>query len=209
MIRLLLADDHQVVLDGFKAIFDAISDMKVIVTASNGNQVLHLLQQHEVDIVIMDINMPELNGVETCKKLSKDYPSIRVIALSMHQQLSYVRRMIQYGAKGYLLKRDPSEVVETAIRKVYAGEQFISPKLEMALSLLTTQYKDRSTISDVTNREREVLLLIADGLTDQEIGKQLFVSHHTVKSHRKNLLQKFNAKNTAELVKMALEKGLI
>lgn len=208
MIRLLIADDHQIILDGFQSFLRDVTDMKVVAVARNGQEVLDVLETTEIDVIVLDINMPELNGVEVCKRVSKKYPHTQVIALSMYKRKSYIQRMIQFGARGYLLKDDSSEEIQKAIRSVVGGSTYFSSQID--LSLLPFQQESRSlTDESITQREVEVLQLIAQGLTNQEIAEQLFLSQHTVESHRKNLLSKLNAKNTADLVRLAMEKGLI
>ena len=211
MIRLLIADDHQVLLDGFISIFDEIEDIEVVATAHNGKEVLNYLKKNELDVILLDINMPVLNGVETCKLVSKKYPDVRVVALSMYDQQSYFKRMMQYGAKGYLLKNENTDEIVKAIRKVMEGGIFISAQLQSMMSSIDyISGKPSSLLGTVlTPREKEVLLLISEGLTDQDISQKLFISHYTANSHRKNLLLKMDAKNTAELVKKAMEKGII
>lgn len=210
MIKLLIADDHQVLLDGFTAICNLIEDFTVVATAKDGLDVLSKVEKETLDVILMDINMPNLNGVETCKKLSKTHPEIKVVALSMYDQQSYLKRMLQYGAKGYLLKNDHAAEIEKGIREVAAGKIYISTQLKDKLGsisyLINNQPPNHSQIS---SRESEVLQFIADGFTDQQIAEKLFISIHTVNSHRKNLLVKFKAKNTAELVKKTIEQGLI
>lgn len=210
MISLLIADDHQVLLDGFIAIFDTVNDIEVVCTAHNGTEVLARLESHQVDVVLLDINMPVLNGVETCKKLTKKHPQTKVIALSMYDQQSYFKRMMQYGAQGYLLKNDTAEVIEAAIRSVHNGEVYVSEQMKAKLTSIDYLI-GKNTGSDpvISDREREVLQLIADGCTDQEVADRLYLSHHTANSHRKNLLSKMGAKNTAELIKITMEKGII
>ena len=155
--------------------------------------------------------MPVLNGVETCKKITKKYPGVKVIALSMYDQQSYFKRMMQYGAKGYLLKNDGAELIEKAIRMVVSGGRFISPQLQSMLSSVDYLSGKAASLmgSEISPRELEVLSHVASGLTDQQIASKLFISFHTVNSHRKNLLLKLDAKNTAELVKKAMEQGVL
>ena len=211
MIHLLIADDHQVLLDGFISIFDDIDDIEVVGTARNGQEVLDFLSDNETDVVLLDINMPVLNGVETCKQITKKYPHLHVVALSMYDQQSYFKRMMQYGAKGYLLKDDNVEEIERAIRQVMEGKRYVSSQLQSMLSSIDFIAGNNKPHfgSEISSRELEVLQLVAEGHTDQEIASQLFISYHTVNSHRKKLLTKFDAKNTAELVKKAMEKGVI
>jgi len=211
MIRLLIADDHQVLLDGFISIFDDIEDIDVVATAHNGKEVLSYLKEHEVDVILLDINMPILNGVETCKKVTKLYPEVKIVALSMYDQQSYFKRMIQYGAKGYLLKNDNTSEIERAIRKVMDGGRYVSSQMQSMMSSIDYISGKKTSLmgTELSPRELEVLQLVAEGMTDQQIAKKLFISVHTVNSHRKSLLLKLDAKNTAALVKKAMEKGVI
>ena len=207
MIKLLIADDHQFLLDGFSSIVDQLDDMKIVTTAINGKEVLRLLAEHEVDIALLDINMPVLNGVETCKKIQKEYPSVKVIALSMHKKQSFVKRMIQYGAQGYILKDDPSQHIIDGIRLVYEGGIYYSPRVtEIAMSLSPIP---NSSLNQITDRELEVLQLISRGYTNHEMAEKMHLSRHTTESHRRHLLTKLDARNTAQLVRKGLEKGLI
>ena len=207
MIRILLADDHQVLLDGFMAILEKETDMEVVATASNGKQVLDYLNNLQVDVALLDINMPALNGVETCKKINANHQNVHVIALSMHKKQSFIKRMIQYGAMGYILKDDPASNIIEGIRKVVGGEKYFSPRImDLVLSTSPSSAYSKQEISD---REVEVLQLISQGLTNQEIASKLFLSHHTTESHRRNLMEKLDARNTAELVRKGLEKGYI
>lgn len=208
MVRLLIADDHQVLIDGFKSIFDYEEGIHVVATALNGQEVLDHLKDIEVDVILLDINMPVLNGVETTKRITKKYPRVKVIALSMYDQQSYFKRMMQYGARGYLLKNDPIDEILTAINTVMEGQRYISEKLRDQLSSIEFLTGSKQDV-EISARELDVLKLISEGMTDTEMAEKLFISSHTVNSHRKNLLSKFNAKNSAVLVKKALEKGLI
>lgn len=209
MIRVLIADDHQVILDGFESIFGRIQDIELVGKLRNGKEVLDFLTASSVDIAILDIKMPLLNGVETCKKISKLYPNTKVIALSMFDQQSYMKRMFQYGAMGYLLKDDTADEVEKAIRLVYDGEKYISAELKDRLTNVDRILNPMDQAIEITSREEEVLSLLSEGMTDNEIGEKLFISFHTAKTHRKKLIAKFGAKNTTELVRMAIEQGRI
>jgi len=209
-IRLFIADDHQIILDGFCSIFEVVEDIEVVGKGKNGKEVLTFLENNTVDIILLDINMPILNGVETCKMVNRDYPDVQVIALSMFDQQSYLKRMIQHGARGYLLKDDSATEIEQAIRTVYQGDRYVSSQLkDMLASIDFLLGSNKKGLIDISEREQQVLELLSEGLTDQQIGDKLFISFHTSKTHRKNLLSKFNAKNAAELIKMALEKGFI
>jgi len=204
-IKVLIADDHQVIIDGMTSIVNGEANLEVVATVKNGQEVLDYLEENDVDVALLDINMPILNGVQTCKRLKKLHPEVKVIALSMYPTDSYVRRMMQYGASGYLLKDDSSFVIIEAIKEVHAGGTFISHKLTGDIDDSTT-----SEASDtITDREKEILQLISEGMTNPEIAKKVFLSYHTVVSHRKTLLRKLNAKTSAELIRVAMEKGFI
>lgn len=182
--------------------------MQVVATASNGKTVLDLLDEHQVDIVLLDINMPEMNGVETCKRITKKFPDTKVIALSMHKRPSFIKRMMQYGAMGYILKDDDATEIINGIRKVVNGEKHFSLRVH-DLVLEMNLEKRKSDGTEISEREVEVLRLISQGLTNQEIAEKLFLSFHTADSHRRNLLEKLGARNTADLVRIGLERGYI
>lgn len=206
MITVLIADDHQVLLDGLVAIIDKVDDIEVIATANNGKTVLDFLDEEPIDIVILDINMPILNGVETCKKITSKFPNVKVIAFSMHKKPSFINRMIQYGAKGYILKDDTGDHILAGIRAVAGGNRYFSPRIA---DIVLSGKKESKTELEVSTREIEVLRLISRGMTNQEIATKLFLSPHTTESHRRNLLEKLGARNTADLVRLGLEKGYI
>lgn len=207
-IRLLIADDHQLLLDSLTTWFDQVEGLEVVGRAKNGLEVLKIVKETAVDVVLMDINMPELNGIMTCKKLTKSHPLVKVIALSMYREASYVKRMKSFGAKGYVLKDDSAEEMTTAIRAVHDGKEYYSSQLKDLIidSLFTTL---KPALPTITRREKEVLEKIAAGYSNNKIATLLFISAHTVDSHRKNLLAKFEAKNSAELVSKAMEQGLL
>ncbi len=207
IIKILLADDHKVIIDGLMATIAKHNDMKVVAFAHDGRQVMDLLKDQEVDVALLDINMPELNGVEVCKKISKYHPGVKVIALSMYDAQSYVKRMHQYGAQGYLLKDDGAEEVIAAIRTVYQGDSYFSPRVNKPEDHTYSAQSSASLV--ISEREMEVLALIAEGYTNGEIAERFFLSPHTVVTHRKTLLRKLDAKNSAELIKNAMEKGMI
>ena len=203
-----MADDHNVVLDGFISIFEPIENFNVVATANNGMEVLDLLEKVKVDVALLDIDMPLLNGVETCKQMSKKFPEVKVITLSMHREPSFIKRMRQNGAMGYVLKDDNKETLIEAINEVSKGNEYYSDQLKSIV--MNHVFKKKTGPSNfITKREKEVLELIAKGLTNKNISEALYVSEHTASSHRKNLLSKFNAKNTADLVRITMEKGLI
>jgi len=208
MIKVLIADDHKVLLDGICSFFADSEDIRVVATARNGVQVIQILKEKDIDIILMEINMPELNGVETWKLIAKNNFNVKVIALSMYKQASYVKRMRSYGAKGYILKDDSADEMIKAIQTVHEGAEYYSHKL-LGLMISNVLKPDKAEGICLTGREKDVLEMISVGLSNKEIAKKLILSVHTIDSHRKNLLMKFDAKNTAELVKKTMDKGLI
>lgn len=211
MINILIADDHQLLIDGIKANLADIEDFDFIAEANNGYQVLERLESGiVVDVILMDINMPMLDGLECTKKVSKQYPEVKVIALSQYDEKRFVKWMVKNGASGYLLKDADKDNLEKAIRAVHAGEKYFCDRL--SLRLVTQELKMENTrdlFPKLTDREVEILNLICREFSSQEIADKLFISFHTVESHRANLMQKAGAKNTAGLVRWAVENDFI
>jgi len=211
MINIMIADDHQLLIDGIRSALKSTEDLNIIGEALNGYQVLEKLDGGlQPDIILMDINMPKLDGLECTKQLTKKYPSIKIIALSQYDEKRFVKRMLKYGALGYLLKDASKEEIETAVRTVAKGEKYFSSGL--SLRLIEQEIK-KENISGLfprlTEREKEVLGLICKGLTSQEISEKLFISFHTVESHRANLMHKAGVSNTAGLVRWGVENDLV
>jgi len=211
-LKILLADDHNIVLDGLSSLIDDISGVVVVAKCSNGKQVLNFLKEDSVDLILMDIDMPIISGLEATKIISKDYPNVKIIALSMYSKLSYVKKMMQYGAKGYLLKTTNKAEIEVAIDTIVnRDETFISPSLEKEIlsSVFTENARSKGSLPVITKRERQVLELIAEEHTSAEIAEKLKISTNTVEFHRKNLLIKFDARNVVGLVKVAIQSGIL
>ncbi|MBK8502718.1 MAG: response regulator transcription factor [Saprospiraceae bacterium] len=211
MIRVYIADDHQVLLDGLSTLLSNIDGLEVVGMGHHGNEVLHFLLENDVDVILLDINMPVLNGIETCKILQKEHPEIKVLALSMYEKASFIQQMLKNGAAGYILKNTGQDELVEAIKTVHRGEQYLSKIVSDTLmqSLMGKASTTRPYIPEMTRREKEVLVLIAKELTTQEISDQLHISLNTVETHRKNLLSKFGVRNSVGLIKMALERGLL
>lgn len=204
MIKILIVDDHPLVLSGFKSLLADYEQISVVNTASNAEDAIASLSSNEVDIAFLDINLPDISGIDLCKKIKDEFPKVRCIALTTFSERSYISRMIQNGAMGYLLKSSSNEEIITAINQVYQGGYY------MNVNLTDINSNDKSKPAPfLTPREKEVLLLIAEGLTNQQIADKLFVSVLTVNSHRKNLLMKFEVNNTASLIKLAAQQNLI
>lgn len=212
MIRILLADDHQMIREGIKALLRKNCEILICGEAETGQEALDLLADQPADLVLMDINMPEMNGIETTKAIQKAHPNTKVLALTMHEDDSHIISMLEAGASGYLLKTADLKTLEEAIEQVHAGETFFPP--EVAQAVLQRHVKQKQTSNNwgnlaLTKREKEVLQLIAGGLTNPEIAEKLFISKRTVDAHRRNLLEKLEAKNTAGLIMYAVKQGLV
>ncbi len=211
MIKILIADDHQFLIDGVKLSILNIPDFSLVGEAHNGLQVLEMLEAGlEVDIILMDINMPKMDGLECTRKVTKKYQGVKVIVLSQYDEKRFVKQMVKNGAMGYLLKDSAKDSLEKTIRAVYRGEKSFSEKL--MLRFINVELKDENNSSlfpKLTEREKEILNLIGRELSSQEIADKLFISFHTVESHRANLMFKAGAKNTAGLIRWAVENDLL
>jgi len=207
-IRILLADDHAVVRQGFKMILDAQPDMEIVGEAGNGREAVDLAEQLRPDVVVMDVAMPELNGIEATRRLASSVPHARVIALSMHKDSVYVREILRAGARGYLLKDSGAADLVAAIHAVASGESYLSPAVSNAV---LDDYRRHVTnpIDLLTSREREVLQLLAEGKTNKEIAGVLNLSVYTVDAHRGRIMEKLNLHSINDLVRFAVRNGLI
>jgi len=207
-IRILLADDHAVVRQGFKMILGAQSDMEIVGEAGNGREAIELAEKLRPDVVVMDVAMPELNGIEATRRLADSTPHTRVVALSMHKDSVYVREMLRAGARGYLLKDSGAADLVSAVRSVASGEGYISPGVSNAV---LDDYRRHVTnpVDLLTSREREVLQMLAEGKTNKEIAGVLNLSVYTVDAHRGRIMEKLNLHSINELVRFAVRNGLI
>ncbi|MCC6365024.1 MAG: response regulator transcription factor [Bryobacterales bacterium] len=207
-IRILLADDHSVVRQGFRMLLAAQPDMDVVGEAQNGREAVDLAQSLQPDIVVMDVSMPELNGIEATRRIGDAAPRARVLALSMHRDSVYVREILRAGARGYLLKDAQENDLLNAVRAVSKGEGYLSPSVSDAV---LNDYRKHVTdpIDLLTSREREVLQMIAEGQTNKEIAGTLNLSVYTVEAHRGRIMEKLNLHSTGELVRFAVRNGLI
>ncbi|HLH04374.1 MAG TPA: response regulator transcription factor [Bryobacteraceae bacterium] len=207
MTRILLADDHTIVRQGLKLILASQSDLSVVGEAANGREVVELAQKLKPDVVLLDVAMPELNGIEATKQMMQANPRLRILVLSMHKEAVYVREILKAGARGYLLKDVIDTELLNAVRSVARGDGYISPAVSGAL---LSDYRQNVTdpVDLLTNREREVLQLIAEGKTNKEVAAKLNLSVYTVDSHRGKIMEKLNLHSTGELVRFAIKHGL-
>lgn len=205
-IQLLIVDDHPMVLEGLKAMLLQIDFVELTATATHAIEAIAALKNNPtLDVALVDINLPEISGIELTAKIKKEFPEVKVIAMSTFNERSYVSQMILNGAMGYLVKSASMETLSEAILSAYEGKMFISPEV----SFNRNEQKEVMKLPLLTSREKEVLTLIAEGMTNPQIAETLIISQHTVESHRKNLLAKFEVGNTASLIKMAVKYNLI
>jgi len=210
-IKILLADDHKIVRDGLRAMISGHPDMEVVAEAENGRAAVSLVKQLAPDIVIMDISMPDLNGIEAARHIVADAPRVKIIALSMHSDSHYVKELFKAGASGYLLKDCAFEELANAIHTVAADQIYLSPRISHVVIndyLNRVSTEENSVFSVLTAREREVLQLLAEGKTTKEIAYTLDLSTKTVEAHRQKIMEKSNLHSVAELTKYAIREGL-
>jgi DNA-binding NarL/FixJ family response regulator len=203
-VKLFITDDHFMVIEGIRSLLQHEQGIEWLGHASGAAACMAFLEQQLPDVILMDINMPEISGIELCKEVKQKYPSVFIIGLSTFNQQTYIHRMLENGASGYILKNATQAELLDAITSVAKGKTYVSEEAAAALKKLETE-----KIPVITRREKEVLELIAEGLTNSEIANRLFISNTTVDTHRKNLLAKFQTKNTASLIKMAMQLQLI
>ena len=213
-IKLLLADDHAVVRSGLRMLLEAQPDMEIVAEAENGRETIEKVLAFQPDIVLMDIEMPGMNGIEATRKIKEESPETAVLALTMYEDDQYFFEMLKAGAAGYIPKRAAPDALVNAIRTVKKGEVFLYPSMaaylvEDYLQRDEAPEEDEADVVDLTRREREVLVLIAEGLSNGEISEKLVISIKTVDRHRENIMRKLNIHNRIDLVKFALKKGMI
>jgi DNA-binding NarL/FixJ family response regulator len=208
-IRIIITDDHQLFRNGLKILLNAFPEFEVTGEASNGEEFLRIIKDTPVDVVLMDINMPEMDGIEATRKGLKLNPGIDIIALSMYGEEEYYYKMVDAGAKGFLLKDSDISEVKEAILTIRKGGSYFSQELLYHVIQKIKHREHESKSANLSKREKEILLKICEGLSNQEIAETLFISKRTVDKHRANLLGKTNSKNTASLILFAIRNKLI
>lgn len=210
-IRVLVADDHVVMREGICLLLEAEPDIKVVGQANDGQEALEKAQKLIPDVVLMDITMPGMSGLEATRQLRAALPETQILALTMHEGDEFFFRMLQAGASGYVLKGASPDELLSAIRAVYRRGVYLYPTMAKKLitDYLSRPSSQQGSYDDLTQREREILTLIADGLTTTEIAKKLVLSANTVQTHRQNIMDKLDLHNKSELIKYAIRKGLI
>lgn len=212
-IRVLLADDHSIVREGVKMILAKESDIEVAGEASDGQQALDLVERLKPHVIVMDISMPGMGGIEATQLVKERHPAVNVLVLTMHEDESYVFRLLRAGASGYVLKRAAAQDLVQAVRAAAKGEAFLYPSVarkvvEDYLKRVETG-EERERYGGMTQREKEILTLIAQGLSNKQIGERLYISIKTVQTHRAHILEKLGLHDRTELVRYAIRKGLI
>jgi DNA-binding NarL/FixJ family response regulator len=208
-IRIIIADDHQLFRNGLKILLNAFPDFEITGEASNGEEFLKILRNTKAEIALMDINMPEMDGIEATRKGLRLCPDIKIIALSMYGEEEYYYKMVDAGAKGFVLKDSDISEVKEAIYAVSKGGSYFSQELLYHVIQKIKHRENESKMANLSKREKEILIKICEGLSNQEIADNLFISKRTVDKHRANLLGKTNSKNTASLILFAIKNKLI
>jgi DNA-binding NarL/FixJ family response regulator len=212
MYRIILAEDHALVREGIKKIIESFADLQVVGEAANGTQLLELLQGLAVDMVILDISMPDLPGIEVAREIKKRYPEVKILILTMHKKKEYLNDALMAGTDGYLLKEDAPKELLNAIEKIRQGTVYVSPLLSSELVHLYVDSR-RHELAEPTEalspREIEIIKLIAEGKSSKEIADQLFLSFRTIQNHRAKIMRKLNLKKNTDLVRYAIRKGYV
>ena len=206
---ILLVDDHRMMRDGLRALLEQHDQYTIVGEASDGRTAVEMADSLQPDIVVMDISMPKLNGVEATRKILADHPHMKIIALSMHADRRYVMQMLDAGASGYLIKNSASEDMVRALGIVVGGQSFLSPAItDQVIHVATDQHRDESAFSVLTNREREVLQLLAEGRSSKEIAAELYLSVKTIEARRRDIMNKLDIHNVAALTRYAIHEGI-
>ncbi|MFC5046850.1 response regulator [Aquimarina hainanensis] len=209
-IKILIVDDHVLFLQGITSLIKGKENIDIRGTATNGKELLFLLEKEVVDMIILDIGMPEMDGIEVSKVIKKKYPEVKILIISTHNNVQMISRLIRIGVDGYLLKNTEKREMYRAIDQVYSGASFFSAEIIRRQKENEGKLKkERQSVTELSKREKEILRLIAQGYTTIEISEKAFISQNTVNTHRRNLLSKLQVKNTAGLVKYAVENGFL
>ncbi|HEU5054850.1 MAG TPA: response regulator transcription factor [Hanamia sp.] len=207
MIKVFIIDDHPMVVEGLQSLLNRLKDIEVSGSVSNAFDAIPFIEKNIPDVILLDINLPEISGIELCKKIHQQLPSVKILGISTFSERSYISRMIENGASGYLIKSASAEEIAEAIQTVMGGKMYLSVAMEHMIKPLSILPSE--DLPALTKREKEILQLISEGLTNNQIAEKLFISPLTVDSHRKNLLTKLSVNNTASLIKLAVKHGLV
>lgn len=213
-VKILIADDHPLIAEGIKTTLESDPKLDVVSIVHNGKKALEYIDQHSVDILLLDIDMPVMNGIECASRLLKERPDFKIVILSMHQDSYTIKKVIGIGVKSYLLKTIPSDELLFAIHKIHNGEPYFNADITKSLldeNLVTQKnlnYSVSPLVHDLTTREKQIIQCICDGLSNPEIGKKLFISPKTVDTHRTNIMRKLQVRNVVSLVRFAIRNNL-
>lgn len=209
-IKVIIADDHKIVLDGLKLLLDREENIETVGEAADGLEVLRILEVNQVDVAVLDIEMPKMDGIETAKALHETYPDVKVLILTMYNEEEFIKNLIQAGVSGYILKnRGKEELVEAVNHVALGGEYFGEAVKQKLVDSLKKPKKELSEVVHLTRRETEVIKLIAEGLSTPQIGEKLFIAPSTVDTHRRNLIDKTGVPNSKFLIRYAIERGYL
>lgn len=208
MINILIADDHKLMADGICSMLEGHPDIRVAATAFDGREALEKIKILDIDVALLDIDMPVMNGIDCTKQILKDHPEFRIGILTMHQEKALIRNLLELGVKAYLLKTASKDELVYAIKIIYNGGEYFNSDITRAL-MNNDEVEKKANVSDLTNREVEVIKLISDGNTNAEIGHKLNISPKTADVHRTNIMKKLDIHNTAALVRFAFKNGII
>ncbi len=208
-LNILLVDDHALVTDGIRALLQGENRFTIKGEANNGQMALEMLNILKIDLVLMDIDMPIMNGIDAIKQIKKDFPMVKVVVLTMHDEKAMITKLLNLGADGYLLKNSSKQELIHCILGVANDERYISSEATAILLRVDESKSNAGPLSQLTEREIEIVKLIAEGHSNKEIGDKLFISHRTVDTHRTNLMGKLGVHNVAGIVKFAIVNGLL
>lgn len=210
MIKVLIVDDHALFVEGMKSMFKPEDGITVTCTTQNGNEVPHILENEEVDVILMDIDMPILDGISTMELIKNKGNNVPILMLTMHQSIKRIRGSLERGAQGYILKDASKPDLMEAIRKVSQRQNYFHPKInDQIFDYFRGKTAAKNTLQELSEREIEIIKCLSNGMNTKAIAETLFISEHTVKTHRRNIMQKLRVKTSAELVKLAMERELI
>ncbi|AQY65486.1 MULTISPECIES: response regulator [Pseudomonas] len=208
MIRMLIADDHTIMREGLKQLFMLVADVQVVAEAESGTQVIELLRQVEIDLLLLDMNMPGISGEILIARLHTQYPELPILVLSMHNEIHIAQRALRAGALGYLTKdRDP-ETLLVAMRRVASGQRYLDPALAEQIALQSSGLKQQTYVESLSDREFQILRLLAHGMSVNQIAEQLVISNKTVSTHKTRLMEKMGFGSTADIVRFAMTLGI-
>ena len=212
-IKVVIADDHQIVLDGLKAIINDQEEFELIADVSNGKLALEIVENIDIDVVMLDIDMPVMNGIEDTKLIKSVKPEVKILILSMHHEKNLIKNLIKCGVDGYILKNTDKNELIKAINTIHNGDKYFDEDVKASLDnndhLEKSKFLKEDGLCELTTREIEILKLIAEGNSNKQIGDKIYISHRTVDTHRTNIMKKLGVNNIAGIIRFAIHKGIV